>query len=422
MIVLYSCIELLPQSSNTQIPNHVKGSKILWILEKIIEHMIEALKSFFISQKYYEFDPHVGETACQIRAYHIFELSCLIKKYKINIKNKLHSLENLKKIILVEIERLQSSESKKIKGLKPVSLEVFLVKQQFFVTFNSLEIYLFLCRFLSIYKIFDKYQEPIINYPLLCRNLEINKNLARKIIHQYQIKLSKISCDKILGATKKNYEFILSYKYLSQFLHLDDDGRNVLPCYLVTKVLLKCLQKKDNVILIVCKRKNHFGMIDNIVLPFKFNSQGEFAYFPTDKIEKKQNRPCYVIEGIVNYERNNIEPEKSYISRFLKTGLKKIILANMAIHPQYSGKKLYKLSINPFHYKKNNINKKTCQIEKEFSIMRKTAKLIGCSYENPKLFYIKHIYCDNLVRHTTTINNSKFIMNHNNTSQTLIFI
>lgn len=84
-----SILSLLPQSPETQIPTHLKFSKVLKLLRFFTSKLINALESFYIKHNVHEFDPHVGETSCQIRAYQVLVFSSSITEFdKHSIKKK----------------------------------------------------------------------------------------------------------------------------------------------------------------------------------------------------------------------------------------------------------------------------------------------------------------------------------------------
>jgi hypothetical protein len=107
-----------------------------------------------------------------------------------------------------------------------------------------------------------------------------------------------------------------------------------------------------------------------------------------------------MISGKVIYSNGRYESQADFINRLLKVGALKVMLLNAAIHPQYSGQKLGDTKDNPFL--NSSLSKESIfrykPIEKDFKSLRSQAENLGCSITNPGLFYIDHIYCDNLKR------------------------
>jgi len=87
-------------------------------------------------------------------------------------------------------------------------------------------------------------------------------------------------------------------------------------------------------------------------------------------------------------------------------------MSNMAAHRQYSGKKLSPMSENPFSFAKessdNEISKNAAHLEHGLYAMQEHAKKLGCTSQNYSLFFIRHIFCDNLLRQIELSQNGLF--------------
>src|ERR1700722_12470103 len=97
-------LDLIPQSSETILPNLDSSIKIIELMNYSIREAKNALKIFFFDKMFNLFDPHVGEASCQIRAYYFILLhyqSISYKNWVLNTVNKLNKLiitgENLLK-------------------------------------------------------------------------------------------------------------------------------------------------------------------------------------------------------------------------------------------------------------------------------------------------------------------------------------
>ncbi len=91
-----SSLSLLPQSPKTQMPTHLKFTKVLMLLKFFTTHALQTFNSFYIHKNLCVFDPHVGDTACQIRAYQMILLQSERYRYDQNMaKNKILSLKKI---------------------------------------------------------------------------------------------------------------------------------------------------------------------------------------------------------------------------------------------------------------------------------------------------------------------------------------
>ena len=84
------------------------------------------------------------------------------------------------------------------------------------------------------------------------------------------------------------------------------------------------------------------------------------------------------------------------------TNLPEMLLISFPQHPQYSGKKLLPINNNPYqpikaHLQDISMIKYIDDLETQFLRHKMLSKKIGCSYENPSLFLITHIFCNNSV-------------------------
>ena len=256
--------------------------------------------------------------------------------------------------------------------------------------------YLTQIRILAKFKNEHEDGNPYIDYNRLTYEFGFSKDSARRLVHRYQINVSKATCDFIVRLLKTIPEPPISHEALKMLKNYDDDGRHVLPCYWSMKIIYAHILHTKKIILLEVKRKRDNRLIDKIILPFCASTNyGGALYLPN--LTFTSNELCLVLHGVTQYLQPFIETKKDFISRLLEVGLEKIIFFNMAIHPQYPGKKLSEISIAPI--KKNDSQSTVLvQLHKEYLTMRNQADKFGCAIMNASLFYIEHIYCDILKR------------------------
>jgi hypothetical protein len=166
MEIMFS--QLLPQSPKTQIPTHLKFSKVLHILNFFIRNVIESLDEFFIKKNYHEFDSHVGESLCQIRAYKINLISKSITEDQVyEAKKKIALLEKLLNKIKKDIISYEKTESIPKKYSESCILLYEFIKQNGFdFQINKIEFFLALSKVLTKYKTYYEDGNPCIDYIL----------------------------------------------------------------------------------------------------------------------------------------------------------------------------------------------------------------------------------------------------------------
>lgn len=278
------------------------------------------------------------------------------------------------------------------------TLVKFIEENGYYFDINSTEFFLAQANILTIYKRSGINNDPEISYDKLCDDLEVSKNTARKLVHIYQTALSEASCEFIQNIFLEDTTEILEYDFINYFKRIDEDERSVLPCYLVTKIILRHIKLNEKPILLVVKREYKGNIIDCVLLAFIPSVHNDYI-FDSNFQKISSCDECYVLQGITSYHDNEIEKKQIFIDRILNVGLENIILFNMAAHPQYSGKKLWYLRDNPFSLSNVKLeNENFVTFENEFLVKKTQSNFFGCNSINSSLFYIEHVFCDTLSR------------------------
>ena len=408
-------LNLLHQSPETVLTTTEMKLKILDLLAFFIKECIDALTEFYIKKNLSKFDPHVGETSCQIRAYMFFLISSKERDEHdyVNIEEKIKKFESdyyliqdRKKELLAALDDIHSGS--RMGWLKQLRLEQFLKENRLIFNISEETLLLMQSHFLTRFKSANAYGDTCINYEKICYVMGVTRKLSKKIVRNYQIKIADHSVKFIYDLWQELPEHKDMELLFSHFKLNDDDSRPVLPCYAVMKILISHMMKSKLPILIMVKRMN--GSEIDIVPLFFSVLQNKFILSPLDTNSVSLDNPCMVIYGKVNYSRSNfVETQAQFIQRFIRTGLITILLANMADHPQYPGKKLSSVNVNPFFdFVAENENGSLCvngsanfadqikMLGNELAEMQLIANTEKCSKKNPFLFLINHIFCDSI--------------------------
>lgn len=385
-LMFYNYIDLLPQSPDMTLRDVRLEKLILKILKFVNRQLIDSLYYFYKKKKLSSFDPHVGDTACQIRACHL--LNIFFKK------NATYHLE--KRIDEIEILEIKLNEWDSSYQLNDsISLYDYISLIGCNINLNDDEFFLLLSFFLTRFKNHDYNGSTFIDYNQIAEIGNFSRKTSKKLARYYQIKLSQISCNLVIDwchdVMPINYN-----NFLIKMLRHDDDDRTVLPCYFYNAIIYNYIKKKEYLTLVIVRHK-YKDNTNQLMLLFNAEKYLETITDPVNVNPNLMNKPCIIIEGICN--SIHVESEQAYTKRFNLIGFEDIFLANMASHPQYSGKKLSPYSVSPFSQFNDVHEEFIIQIQDELNEKRKIAKTIGCSRDDSSLFLISHIYCNILGNH-----------------------
>lgn len=388
------CLTLIPYEANTLLVNRELKLKILNLIRFLLSEMIQSLKSFYKDNQLKEFDPHVGDTLCQIRAYQF----CLMKENNLLVEDKIDRLNSILKKSQGAIEEFNSSKNSHNHYNKTLdkkeSLVNFLETHSLLFKIDVPTSLLIQARILTTYSKIENKISKGIEYEKLCEKNSLTKTLAKKLMHHFQVNLTKQSCDFVKNLSLE-YSVNRYEKTLNSLKLIDGDKRHIYPCYLVTKILLNSALNKNTAILVRVE-KSYIKNAKPDFLLFVPNKASTDFDLRQDLYHLYFDRPCVVIFGTTSNDYNTPPARSliSYINQFETTGLKKIILANMATHPQYSAQEFENFGYNPYQAcNLKNLNT-TDTLETEFLELKEFGEKAGCSLNNDALFLVKHIFCD----------------------------
>lgn len=390
-------IELLPYSNDTVFANRQQKLDALELIHSVIEFAIAGLEHF-IKLELSLFDAQVGDNLCQIRAYNLLILAekwlknqdkkeiflkknLEIKRYKINLKSAYYTW---KKAVDDRVQREKSLDSNE-------DIHSFLSRQNLLINFQQDIVFLIMCYFLTHVALRDEMIPIAINYEKLVKEMKISQYRAKRIIHKYQLAISKMGCDFILNAAR-NLSYENSYTgLLPKLCRISDENRTVLPCLIVMDIILNhCINRKIP-ILCIANLKNKSMKKKGIAY---FVLSGKEKTLMLEKYNSNSSN-CLVISGdTIGTQNRSI---RGFIKSFLDLNPYTLILANMASHPQYSGKRLALFRDNPFLELTDFTNNSMVSRETEkLCQLRKFAHAQGCSKENQGTWFVRHIYPSSL--------------------------
>lgn len=374
-----SSLNFYPHDPSSILRDQQMKIKILNLTVFFIEQTIEAVHSFFIKKTYADFDAHVGDTLCQIRAY---KLLLMIKYFEENPCENYYPTElanlaiakNKIKEKLAEFQNLIANKNGKYDKVldKPETLEQFIKNHRLEFRLTETTWYLSQCIILTKYSKRVSFGVSVaMEHSSLIHDTGSSLSGIKRIIRNFQTSIAAVSCDFIYSLSKEVPILEKSRKDLKIFERTDSHKRRILPTYEATKIILSHIKAQNIPILLVTNRKT-----DNFIFeakPFLFDFSKEKNQFELlhnlSSVSPKTR--CLIIHGTT--KSITVDP-------ILKTSLEHVILSNMATHPQ-----LYPETFEDMD-----------RLNEELSNMKSLAITHGYCEENPTLFFLKHIYADSL--------------------------
>lgn len=401
-------VSLLPYTEDVVLTNRLQKLRLVKLILFFLKESIVAIEHM-LSKNYEFFDPQVSENLCQIRAYKL----CLFSDekyddfhYELLANEKCHFKQYLDKALVLEREyeylyRNRGCHYKHDLDCQE-TVKDFLLKNELIFKIDKEVLFLIQSHFLTRFHLLDEENVSIgIDYNKLCEFMNISsKTFGRKVVHDYQRKLSRTSCDFVIKLLKTISENIdINQNILHELRQEDEIYRSILPSYETTKVLIAHMLQTETPIIVIV----HSDRRQIVRLIFVPSKNKKCFILNNDQKLFRKNQTCVIFKGIVKNEKYSSSYLNSLIiNSFKKHGLEKIILANMAAHPQYPGKKLDAYKYNPYqNYQGNshNILDKVHLLEQRFLLMQRFSHTIGCSKENPGLFLLKHVYFDSIEKY-----------------------
>lgn len=341
---------------------------VLIKIKLIIQLTIQALEAFE-NRKLKNFDAHVGETACQIRA-------CILLHIQQGSYQET-SLKEDKKNLRSALELLLRQDKPK----KWLYLNEFLNSLPFVNSFNSITGFLGACFILSQYTWLDEEHLPQgIEIQKFNLNFNQTRKFTEKLMHKLQLLVSNASTQFIfnlansLGFSQENLEMIKTS------ILCGDEDRKTLPAYTSIYLINRYLLQTDFFISLRINHKNNivcllFRVINGKVI--------RSHTFPSDN-------PCFCVYGVSNSDLHSEALSKVLSQSMIKLD---IIRYSFSVHSQYPGIKLQKQN--------QKINE--CPqsffpglILNYFESDLIVGKSLGCGKENIDIFLVKHVYASSL--------------------------
>ena len=381
---LYQCGEAPIKDSKMR-----KG--ILRIIIFILKNQLEAMRLFYIEKAFECFDPHVGDTSCQVRALQVSDAS-----FYLHGENLMRELKLIKEaLVRVEEEYIMLDSMEKIRN---GSISIYEYLHKFGVTsyLDDKNKLLAVMWILTKYKVSNDSGEIHIDIDHIIQDSKLSRKVCKKLVRHYQLIIAEASCNDIV-AYAKHCGFHSEYiTLLINSIQRDDDGRSVLPCFFQMEVINAYMKEKHRV----------WCMIIDFIECGETKARKRLYFIGSSYVEKSSLKESeinnsFCIHGTASLAKYGRQ-EDTVLKSIRKFGISEVMLMCMASHPQYSGHRLIELNNNVFAHKNiSNIYEKNKMAK--MAKYRANAEIYGCSIQNPTLFVVKHIFCG-----------QKIVYNYNN--------
>lgn len=344
-------------------------------MEFIAQVSLKALKSFK-KKDLEKFDALVGENACQLRACKIMDLAQMLSQ-------DTAFQEKLKKTIACAKALCEGLKKKIVPSIKKMSLKEFCAQNNLKIFDMGRDLEFIVQSYLLTHtKVTERKEGAVCCFDRTeIKKLEefgLQKTKASKVVTAFQQKLAQNSLVYLIeeGDELSQTDENIFVKRRTKYLRKDSNGRLCSPCFYSFDVCLKrILEKKQSVVIVVERFNPSNQKVDTVKMHYKSNGK-EFEV--AEQFDGAD--PVIVIEGPCVREDQNSLSQKTFIEMFTEKSLTEILMANAAQHALYPGKL------------------KGIQIPNDLRLEKfaKQAEEIGCSYKNPTLFLIEHIYASKL--------------------------
>lgn len=384
----HTLTDFLPNAMRDKLTSFPYFTCFLKTLELIANSINDTITSFS-KGNYDDFDAQVSDNLCQIRAYKTVSLA---RKHQQFSTKLLRGAAQIKAVCNHYYKNQNGFEIHEF-----TTIDYFLNSHGIKIILDDDDFYLIQTFILSKYKNFGNYRIPQgIDYSKIINDTGISsKTLIKKLIHHFQRNVSAISCKYIFNLLEELAPDIYQLKLIRELYFKDEVNRHVVSGYEAMNVILTHAKKmlKNIKILLFQISENEFKSIT-----FNLNISEEGQYVKNLN-EADINRTLFTFAGIVQYTNNINESADQYIDRFLTIGLKEIILANLAQHPQYPGLHLQNKKYNPYQSLYSDslpplYRDFIRESEQKFLYYKSLATEIGCTPNNSSLFLLTHVYCD----------------------------
>lgn len=329
-------LDLLPASPNAMLKTPEEKVKFLKMYAYFVKLAIESFETF-LKGDLQKFDAHVGDTACQIRAYRVLKLY-----HFSTTRARLPS-------VIVTFQKM-------LDVLDTLIVEFFATKQKAYISRKD---------FLDVLKIEMSLDEDLVfliaafflkKYSVIDDEIRIMGRIEHEKMQQELSFATKTALCRFVAILQRflvqdSYDFLESLTIINEKLHrvsallantllYDDVGRALVPIFVSNYIIFTDILSSRINVKLICKTQS--GKYASLI--FRADPSGT-AFNVSDKAQ--EDGPCLVIKGEAS-RLNKKEEVLYYINQ--AGGLFELLLATVAVHPQFSGQRFTAYNADFFNF------------------------------------------------------------------------
>jgi hypothetical protein len=383
-----SLLDLLPKGGSSIVDTLQNELKFFRRFLFLIQEAEEGI-SHFLKGNLSHFDPHVGETACQIRAYYFALLWRKREEVAPSLERDLTQLKKYAENLMILLEQVSQNLHREC---RPCALSVFLDKLNLNLKISETGWVLIIAHLLSKYRLID--QEGIsetIDLLKLQRCMNESRIFTRELVNYLQVKLSALSVNWVINWAEdlpKNSDIVTTPEVLKKLLREGDDHRLCLPSFGTLDVILKHIRYVSQVpiffALTVLTASSQY-------LNCKWIQVVNQEYVFSDSVLNISEASSAFVARAVSLNMTEILNENYFnvvVDKIEKNGIEKSFLWVNADHPQYSGRKLRYFAEHPVE--KGSLEEDVLRYQLFYEQSKKEGRNAGVGLSNPSFFYLKH--------------------------------
>lgn len=326
-------------------------------------------------KKFEYFDPVVGENACQIRAIKIALLAAHNQLDIDRLKERItHNKEKTDRLIQI-LEMLSGDKKNLLNILEERGIDVEITKDQSFIIQSYL---------LTLAKKSIKPEMPLLRndraapYELL-RFGNITKRFLDNLVIETRTQLSADSVQFINEKAIEIGDQYLQKMSSEEFIVITENcPRYCIPNFYSFQVFVFLMSTNKVPLIVRCFLKavdQEYRDVGEFILFFKPDSKG--IYHAATPVPEEINEPAIIIEGCMVRTSQELTDVLERKQELQKHSILDLILSYAAHHRQYpvASKDIL---VESFRYPSYETYK---------------AEDLGCSLNNPRLFFVNHVYC-----------------------------
>jgi hypothetical protein len=331
-----SLLDLLPKGGNSLVDTLDNELKFFRRFLFLIQEAEEGIQHF-LQGNLSHFDPHVGETACQIRAYYFALLWTEREQFLPNLERDLVQLKTYAERIFILINQGSLNGHR---YLRPCSLSFFLEELGLDLKISETGWALIMSHILSKYRWVDA--EAIsqkMDEEKLSRGMSDTRRFSKELGRHLQKELSKVSTNFIFSLVNKLPQeksgFVLSPELMGSLLIHDSFGREQLPCLIVFELIVRSLEVNPAIPVMLVMNFLH---IPNQKFYFFFERDAHRQWILSNFEDCPADKSMFLLRGVSFCPE--IVPsliKKNFLEKMNEHGLSSLLRWFGAEHPQYSG-------------------------------------------------------------------------------------